>query len=661
MIRSVILGVSADLHDAAAAIVVDGSIIAAAEEERFTRRKHEPSMPSNAIAWCLDFAGIEPGELTTVAFHDKPFTTYERILVTHASTGPRGFRSLARAVSSWSRSKLWVAARLERILGDLGHPPPEVVFAEHHLSHAAAAFYPSPFERAALLTFDGVGEWATSSVGRGWGNRISLSKELRFPDSVGLLYSTITAHCGFAVNDGEYKLMGLAPYGQPRYFDALREHVVDLRPDGSIRLDQRWFAYQAGERMASRRLDRLLDGPPRSPDQPLTQREADLAASMQRVIEDIVLAMAWHAHELTGETRACLAGGVALNCVANARLLDEGPFSDVWIQPAAGDNGSAIGAALWAYHQLSDNDRSPAPDDAMSGCLLGPAFDEAEITSWLDDIGVDFEVFPDDDLLHERVVLALRQGDIIGWFRGRMEFGPPRARKPLHPCRPSTRGSGGTDQLGGEAARGLSAIRPRRARRARFGVVRDRSPTSLHVGHRARAPESTTHRRRRTDRRLRPQTRNRTEHDRGVHPRRPLSTGTDRGCRPQRRLPPPDLCVPQGDRMPDPAQHIVQRPRRTHRPDPGRCTPMLRGERPRPARAREHRDRTSRVDHAGRSVGGTVTNTLRQGLRFLTDLFRYGTRTGRWWMAFIIPLLAIAAIAMSAVKVAVPTVVYAFF
>ena len=420
---SVILGISADLHDAAAAVVVDGSIIAAAEEERFTRRKHDPSMPANAVAWCLEFAGVEPGDLTGVAFHDKPFTTYERILVTHALAGPVGFRSLATAVASWSRSKLWVAARIERLLRRLGHPSPPLVFAEHHQSHAAAAFYPSPFDRAAILTFDGVGEWATSSIGRGSGNHIEIERELLFPDSVGLLYSTVTAHCGFAVNDGEYKLMGLAPYGEPRFVDVLRDRVVDIGPDGSIHLDQRWFSYGAGARMAHRRLDALL-GPPRRADEPLGQREADLAASIQRILDDIVLAMARHAHELTGEANACLAGGVALNCVSNARLLADGPFDDIWIQPAAGDDGSAIGAALWAHHQLDDRPRHPQPGDAMSGCLLGPRFDDAEIAAWLDDIGVAFERFDDIDDLTRTIAEDLAGGAIIGWFRGRMEFGP---------------------------------------------------------------------------------------------------------------------------------------------------------------------------------------------------------------------------------------------
>lgn len=422
--RTVTLGISADLHDAAACVVVDGEIVAAAEEERFTRRKHEPAMPRHAIDWCLEEAGVGPGDLSRVAFHDKPFTTYERILVTHARTGPAGFRSLAPAVATWSRSKLWVRARIERILREHGHRDVPLAFAEHHLSHAAAAFLPSPFEEAAILTVDGVGEWATSSIGVGRDGSVTLSKELRFPDSVGLLYSTVTAHCGFEVNDGEYKVMGLAPYGDPRFADVIRDRVAHLADDGSIRLDQRWFAYQAGRRMGHRRLAELFDGPPRSPDEPLTQREADLAASIQVVLEDVMLAMARHAHEVTGASRLCLAGGVALNCVANARLLRDGPFEDLWIQPAAGDSGSAIGAALWAHHELDGVARTVRPDDAMSGCLLGPRYEHSEVRGWLDRIGVPYQEEVDDDTLYRTVAAALDDGRTVGWFRGRMEFGP---------------------------------------------------------------------------------------------------------------------------------------------------------------------------------------------------------------------------------------------
>lgn len=420
-----ILGVSADYHDASAALVIDGRLVAAAEQERFSRRKHDPSLPIDAIAYCLEEGEVRDGDLAGLCFYDKPLTAYERVLVTNASVGPVGVRSLAKAVSLYSRSKLWVGFRLERALRSLGHRHvPRVVFAEHHQSHAAAAFYPSPFERAAIITFDGVGEWATTSIALGEGNRITSLVEQHFPSSIGLLYSAMTAFCGFEVNDGEYKLMGLAPYGEPRYADALREHVVHVADDGSIRLDQRWFAFRAGERMVTPRLATLLDGPPRPPESELTQREADLARSTQVVLEDIVLAVAGHAHDLTGARAVCLAGGVALNCVANARLLADGPFDDVWVQPAAGDSGSAVGAAFWAFHQLRDEPREPAAPDGMSGCFLGPAYPHDEIAAWLRSNGISFEEHGDLDALAARVSESLDEGAVVGWFRGRMEFGP---------------------------------------------------------------------------------------------------------------------------------------------------------------------------------------------------------------------------------------------
>ena len=419
-----ILGVSGDYHDAAAAVIIDGKVVAAAAEERFTRVKHDPDLPRNAMRWCLDEAGVEPGDLTGVAFYDKPFTTYERILVTSAKVGPKGLHSLVKAIGHWSKSKLWVSYRLERMLKAHGYPMPHLTFAEHHQSHAAAAFYPSPFESAAILTFDGIGEWATSSIAWGSGHRIEVRKELRFPDSLGLLYSAFTSFCGFDVNDGEYKLMGLAPYGEPRYEDVIRDRVVRVADDGSISLDQRWFAYRSGAKMTSRKLADLLDGPARHPDAPLTQREADIARSIQAVLEDIIVKMAFHAHELTGATSACLAGGVALNCVANARILADGPFDDVWIQPAAGDDGSAIGAALWAYHQLDDRPRSVRTPDGMSSALLGPAFGHDEVVAWLESIDLPYAVADDDEVLCDQVGSALAEGAIVGWFQGRMEFGP---------------------------------------------------------------------------------------------------------------------------------------------------------------------------------------------------------------------------------------------
>ena len=418
-----VLGVSAEYHDAAAALVVDGEIVAAAQEERFTRRKHDPSLPLHAVRWCLSEAGIAPDGLDALVFYDKPLTTYERILSTHAKVGPRGFPALSRAVSTWSRHKLWVGSRLERMVSDLGYRAPRVSYSEHHVSHAASAFYPSPFESAAVLTFDGVGEWATSSVAHGEGAGLSMRSELRFPDSLGLFYSAMTAFCGFEVNDGEYKLMGLAPYGSPRFADVLRDRAVQIADDGSVRLDQRWFGYRAGRSMFTPALCELLGGAPLAPGDLPGQREADIARSTQVVLEEIVLRIAHHAHRVTGERHACLAGGVALNCVANERLLAEGPFEDIWVQPAAGDAGGAIGAALWWYHQVNGSPRVVRSGDGMAGAFLGPAYPDAEVHDWLTDMGVEHEVLPDGEL-HELVAAELASGAAVGWCRGRAEFGP---------------------------------------------------------------------------------------------------------------------------------------------------------------------------------------------------------------------------------------------
>jgi carbamoyltransferase len=419
-----VLGISADYHDSAAALVVDGRVVAAAAEERFSRVKHDRSLPVQAISWMLDEHGIEADGLDLVAFYEKPITVLERIVATHARVGPRGLPQLTSAIGAWSKEKGWVGYRIERALRKLGRSTPELVYVEHHLSHAAAAFHPSPFERAAILTFDGVGEWATSSLATGRGAEIEPIEELRFPDSVGLLYSTITAHCGFEVNDGEYKLMGLAPYGRPRFVDVLREHVARVDAQGALSLDQRWFRYRAGDAMASPALDDLV-GPPRRPEEPVRQREADLARSVQVIVEELILSAARHAHEVTGEADACLAGGVALNCVANGRLLREGPFERVWVQPAAGDDGSAIGAALWAWHHVGGHPRHVDPNgrDAMSGAALGPAYAHDDVRTWLEAEGIDHHV-PGEDELADVVAEHLADGRVIGWFDGAMEFGP---------------------------------------------------------------------------------------------------------------------------------------------------------------------------------------------------------------------------------------------
>lgn len=423
--RSVLLGISADYHDAAACLVIDGTIVAAAEEERFTRRKHDPSLPRNAMRWCLEHGGIRPGELDAVAFYAKPLTTYERILVSHAKAGPRAFVALTRAIGTWMGTKLWTDYRIEEALEPLGHRCVPVAYAEHHASHAASAFYPSPFEEAAVITADGVGEWTTGSIAHGRGDALNLLVEQRYPDSLGLFYSAMTAHCGFSVNDGEYKLMGLAPYGQPRYVDTLRDHVIKVHEDGSVRLDLRAFSFIAGRRMGSRRMDELIDGPPRHGDDPLGQREADIACSAQVIVEDAVLAMAQRAHDLTGSTRACLAGGVALNCVATMALVERGPFSDVWTQPAAGDAGGAIGAALWLHHSV---DRRPrrvdVGTDAMGGSALGPSYSAEEVVEWLDASGIEHARPADHPGLCQLVAEALADGHLVGWFDGPMEFGP---------------------------------------------------------------------------------------------------------------------------------------------------------------------------------------------------------------------------------------------
>lgn len=419
-----ILGLSFDYHDAAAAVVVGGELVAAAAEERFTRTKHDASVPANALSWCLDHAGISPGAPLLVAFYEKPMTKLERVLRGVGAVRPGGLPAMAGALARWGNSKLWVGARIEAALAAIGHPSPRIVYAEHHLSHAASAFYPSPFERAAILTFDGVGEWATSSIGWGAGHRIELRETLAYPDSLGLLFSAMTDFCGFDVNDGEYKLMGLAPYGEPRYVDALLDRVVHLHADGSVRLDLRYFGFPAGRRMAGRRLDDLLDGPPRHRDDPPGQREADIARSTQVVLEEAVLRVARHARSVVGEDVACLAGGVALNCVANQRLRESGVFSDIWVQPAAGDDGGAVGAALWAHHQVLDRPRPTPRGDAMSGAFLGPAYTQDEVAAWLAGLGVPHETFADHAATCGAVAAELAAGSVVGWFQGRMEFGP---------------------------------------------------------------------------------------------------------------------------------------------------------------------------------------------------------------------------------------------
>ena len=413
-----VLGISCFYHDAAAALVRDGEVVAAAQEERFTRRKHDPSFPEHAAAFCLDRAGLAAGDLDAVAFYDKPLLTFERLLETYLTYAPRGLASFLKAMPVWLKQKLWTPDVLRQRLGGYDGP---LVLTEHHRSHAASAFFPSPFERAAVLTTDGVGEWATTSWGVGDERGLDLRAEIHFPHSLGLLYSAFTYFCGFRVNSGEYKLMGLAPYGRPRYADAIRRHLVDLKPDGSYRLHADAFTFPWGLTMTGRRFEKLFGGPRRAPESPITQREMDLAASVQLVTEEAVLAMARHVHRETGEENLCLAGGVALNCVANGRLLREGPFERVWIQPAAGDAGGALGAALVAAHEWAGEPRTVRPDDAMRRAYLGPEWPAEAVRQSLDAAGLPYQ---EPAALAEHVAGLLAQGQTVGWFQGRAEFGP---------------------------------------------------------------------------------------------------------------------------------------------------------------------------------------------------------------------------------------------
>jgi carbamoyltransferase len=417
-----ILGISAFYHDSAAALLVDGRIVAAAQEERFTRTKHDATFPTHAVAYCLAEAGLDAGDLDYVGFYDKPFLKFERLLETYLAYAPRGYRSFIHAMPQWLKQKLHLPREIRQGLGGAYHKA--ITFTEHHESHAASAFFPTPFEDAAFLTLDGVGEWATASYGVGHGNRIELTHELRFPHSLGLLYSAFTYYTGFKVNSGEYKLMGLAPYGEPTYADLIRDHLIDLKPDGSFRMDMAYFRYCEGLQMTSPAFDALFGGPRRDPESPVTTREMNLAASIQVVTEEIMLAAARHVHRETGQRNLCLAGGVALNCVGNGRLLRESPFDDIWIQPAAGDAGGALGVGLFIWHQLLDQPRPPAAQDRQQGSLLGPRFTDDELSTFLDAQGAVYHRFDDELALCERVAELLAGEQVVGWFQGRMEFGP---------------------------------------------------------------------------------------------------------------------------------------------------------------------------------------------------------------------------------------------
>ncbi len=417
-----ILGISAFYHDSAAALVRDGEIVAAAQEERFTRIRHDHDFPRQATRYCLEEAGIEPERLDYVAFYDKPLKKFDRILETYFAYAPRGFESFRRALPLWLGEKLHVPRQIRKGLD--GRYRGKLVFLDHHESHAASAFFPSPFEKAVILTSDGVGEWATTTWGTGEGSRIQLREAISFPHSLGLLYSAFTYFTGFKVNSGEYKLMGLAPYGEPVYADLIKEKLIDIKPDGSYRLNLDYFTYPYGLRMTGERFAKLFGGPPRTGESEITKREMDLAASIQVVTEEVMLRTAQHLRETTKLRHLCLAGGVALNCVANGRLLREGGFDDIWIQPAAGDAGGALGSALFTWHQLLDGPRVCRGGDFQKGSLLGPRHTTAEIKKTLDARGAKYSVVEDEARLLQRVAGWLAEGKVIGWFAGRMEFGP---------------------------------------------------------------------------------------------------------------------------------------------------------------------------------------------------------------------------------------------
>jgi carbamoyltransferase len=417
-----ILGISAFYHDSAAALVIDGEIVGAAQEERFTRKKHDPGFPARAVAYCLEEANLRPDQLDYVAFYDKPLTKFERLLETYLAFAPSGLQSFSMALPVWLKEKLHMRGTIRGGIG--GGQKVPIVFMDHHESHAASAFFPSPYEEAAILTLDGVGEWSTTTYGTGAGNRIELTHQLRFPHSLGLLYSAFTYYCGFKVNSGEYKLMGLAPYGKPIYQDAIYKELIDLKADGSFWLNMKYFNYCQGLTMTNQRFDRLFGGPPRRPEADLQQRHMDLAASIQAVTEEIMLRMGRDLHRQTGKRNLVLAGGVALNCVANGRLLREGPYDSIWIQPAAGDAGGALGAALFVWHQLLEKPRSVNGTDSQRGSFLGPRFSSDAVGRFLSKTGARYQQFSDESELLEHVAQLLAEEKIVGWLHGRMEFGP---------------------------------------------------------------------------------------------------------------------------------------------------------------------------------------------------------------------------------------------
>ncbi|MBD3305417.1 hypothetical protein GF339_03485 [candidate division KSB3 bacterium] len=415
-----ILGISAFYHDSAACLVQDGELVAAAQEERFTRKKHDHGFPHNALQYCLQERGLKPADLDYVAFYDKPFIKFERLLETYLAYAPRGINSFVKAMPLWIKQKLWIKSLISDDIGFKG----KILFPEHHESHAASAFFPSPYQEAAFLTIDGVGEWTTASYGVGKDNTVELLSEITFPHSLGLLYSAFTYYTGFKVNSGEYKVMGLAPYGEPKYVDLILEHLMDLKADGSFKMNMEYFNYCAGLTMTNDKFHDLFGAPPRKPESKLTQRDMDLARSVQDVTEEVMLRMTRHIHQETGQKYLCLAGGVALNCVGNGRILREGPFEDIWIQPASGDAGGALGAALMTWYAYLDNPRkADNQHDFQHGSYLGPKFSDTEIEAYLQEQGYPYTVVPREEI-PEKIADLIEAQNVIGWFQGRMEFGP---------------------------------------------------------------------------------------------------------------------------------------------------------------------------------------------------------------------------------------------
>jgi carbamoyltransferase len=417
-----ILGISAFYHDSAAALITDGKIVAAAQEERFTRIKHDYNFPNNAIEYCLKEAGITADQLSAVAFYDKPFLKFERLMETYLAYAPKGISSFMKALPLWLNQKLFLPREIDKGLGNIYEGP--IYFTTHHASHAASAFFPSPFREAAIITFDGVGEWSTSTWGVGRDNRIDLQKEIRFPHSLGLLYSAFTYYTGFRVNSGEYKLMGLAPYGEPKYVNEILDHLIDVKEDGSFWLDQSYFNYSAGLTMTNEKFNKLFGQPARDPETPITQFQMDIAASIQKVTEDVMMRIAAHVHKETGMENLCMAGGVALNCVANGLLLKESPFKNIWVQPAAGDAGGSLGAAQFVWHQIMDNPREVNGTDTQFGSYLGPRYTNDEIKSFLDSVGAKYSYFNTEDDLYREIAGLIGSEKVTGLFMGRMEFGP---------------------------------------------------------------------------------------------------------------------------------------------------------------------------------------------------------------------------------------------